>query len=81
MKRRFGMRLGIAIASSAWIAPLCLSFAWSRSFLWKTYGITVGSAHPDPWHPFSLAAPAFYVAMMWLFIVIVVWVMRLTRER
>jgi hypothetical protein len=81
MTRSFAARLGIALASSGWIAPLCLSFAWSRDFLWKTYQIAFGSAPADPWHPFSLAAPAFYIAMAWLFIVIVFWVMRLTGER
>ena len=80
MRRSLATRLGIAFVSSGWIAPLCLSFAWSQGFLWKTYGIVVGSAWPDPWHPFSLAAPTFYIAMAWLFIVIVVRVLHLTKE-
>jgi hypothetical protein len=80
MTRSLLKRFGLALVSAGWILPLCFSFAWSRDFLWKTHGIAIGSAWPDPWHPFELAAPAFYVAMAWLFIVIVAWVMRLTRD-
>ncbi|MES2289951.1 MAG: hypothetical protein V4530_09465 [Pseudomonadota bacterium] len=81
MKRSFAKRLALALASSGWIVPLSLSFEWSQDFLWKTYGIANGFSSPDPWHPIAMAAPAFYVALGWLFIVIVTWVMSLTDER
>jgi hypothetical protein len=63
------------------MAPLCLAFAWSSDFLWHTHLVAAGVAEPNPWHPFLWAAPAFIIAMVWLFVTIVVWALYLTRDR
>ncbi len=74
------VRLIIAILSSAWIAPLTLSFWWSYDFFFYQLWVENGE-HIYSFHPVSFADEAFYVGMVWLSIVVFGWTFHLTGKR
>ncbi len=78
--KRLLVRLIITILSSAWIAPLTLSFWATYDFLFEILWIEKGE-YQGSWHPVSNADELFYFSMVWLFIVVFAWTFHLTGKR